>query len=876
MKKQILYIFLALFWVFSWESVSGQTSPTEKPIPVIDVKLQEHLSALDNDATEKVWVFFTDKKIQSHLKYQEALRQARQSLSEEAIERREKVKGPTNVVGFYDLPVPDEYIQDVLKVEGVVAHRTTTRWLNGISIEASPGAIAAIAKSPFVRRVKYVAQGERIVPPVLETEKRRVDPREMPTTLNYGFSYYQLEQINAIAAHERGFTGDGVRVLVLDTGFYTAHEAFPRSRIIAEYDFIFDDPVTSNQLGDDPNQHDHGTGTASIIGAAVDSKLYGPAYECDFLLAKTEDLRQEQPIEEDWYVAGLEWGEQLGADIASSSLGYNDWYEYADMDGNTAVTSVAADMAVGLGMVVATAAGNYSFAQPNWTHIVAPGDADSVITVGAVSSTGTIASFSLQGPTADGRMKPEVVARGVSTSFATTNTTVSYGSGNGTSFATPLVAGAAAQVLQAHQDWPPMLVREALMQTADNADSPDNSYGWGIINVMEAITYSLVEDIKIRVTAGDGSGALPAPGEPGYLSASITNNRVLPVQSISVEVESSSPLLQLESNTLTWNPLDGGNSAVSSNTIPVTVDSLFNPGMTLPFQVVVTATYDDYIFRDTLQVNGTLGSARILVADLDIHQQSAPQIVDDLISQGIAVEYTTTLSGETLSDYDGVFVSLGSGFESHALTMEEGAQLAEYLLGGGNLFLEGDKTWTVDQQTDVHPYFHVTGVDFDLIAESLTGVPDSPVDGHTYQLVDSEDYQFHIGEIMPTENARAWLAMPEFGENVLIAFSNQTYNTIASGFDFGGIQKMPDYGTPRIELMQAILNHLGIYFYLLKGDLNYDKNLDVTDVLYLISSVLENPDAANERDQYVGDFNGDGEVSPADVQSLTRYILAKQ
>ena len=210
----------------------------------------------------------------------------------------------------------------------------------------------------------------------------------------------------------------------------------------------------------------------------------GPAYRASFLLAKTEILDQEIEMEEDHYVRALEWGEARGADIASSSLGYTDWYTWENMDGNTAVTTVAVDIAISLGMIVITAAGNDNL--NNWGHIIAPADAHDVISVGAVDNTGLIASFSSRGPSYDNRIKPEVCARGVSTACASGDG-VSYTSSSGTSLSTPLVAGATAVLLSARPTWTPMMVREALMKTASQPDSPDNVYGYGIIDIWEAI-----------------------------------------------------------------------------------------------------------------------------------------------------------------------------------------------------------------------------------------------------------------------------------------------------------------------------------------------------------------------------------------------------
>ena len=146
---------------------------------------------------------------------------------------------------------------------------------------------------------------------------------------------------------------------MLDAGFRTSHEVFREARLIAQWDFVNNDGDVSQDLGD-PNDYSdaHGTATWSILGGYRPGQLVGPAYGAEFLLAKTESEKFERPVEEDYWVAGIEWAESLGAEVVSSSLGYTDWYTFADMDGRTAVTTRAANRAAGLGVVVVNAAGN--------------------------------------------------------------------------------------------------------------------------------------------------------------------------------------------------------------------------------------------------------------------------------------------------------------------------------------------------------------------------------------------------------------------------------------------------------------------------------------------------------------------------------------
>ncbi|HJL63257.1 MAG TPA: S8/S53 family peptidase [Candidatus Marinimicrobia bacterium] len=435
--------------------------------------------SFETAAAGKMWVYFTNK---------DNFSQDKIMLDDKTIERRQKM-GITNT--WYDRPVTENYIT-ALEQLGAIIHRKS-RWLNAVSVTADEGALNAISALPIVKKII----------PVAVYKKKKLGLNDEPllrkTTFSdssfYGYAWEQIAQINCHTAHQAGYTGQGVRVLILDTGFNTERSVFDSLTIIDEWDFINDDGNTANENNDVSNQHNHGTLVFSTLAGYDPGNLIGPAFDSEFLLAKTEDVPNESQVEEDNYVAALEWGEQLGADVMSSSLGYLDWYSYCDMDGNTGVTTIAVDIAISLGMLCVTSAGNWGTAEPPpnpcdtlYYYISAPADADSVISVGAVNSEGEIASFSSHGPTYDGRIKPEVCARGVSTWGVNANSD-SYRTASGTSLSAPLVSGAAAVILSAHPDWTPMEVREAMMMTADNANSPDNDYGYGLIDVMAAIDY---------------------------------------------------------------------------------------------------------------------------------------------------------------------------------------------------------------------------------------------------------------------------------------------------------------------------------------------------------------------------------------------------
>ena len=339
--------------------------------------------------------------------------------------------------------------------------------------------------------------------------------------INYGGSEAQMNQINCIAAHELGFHGQGVRVLYIDTGYDLTHEAFDSLNLIYQYDFINDDLNTTNETDEEieNSQDNHGTLCLSVLGGFKEGSLIGPAYKSEFLLAKTEIVAEEIQAEEDNFVAALEWGEQNGADIAVSSLGYSDWYEYEDMDGNTAVTTIAVDIAASLGVLCVNSAGNSGNSQ--WNYITAPADADSVISVGQLIWMEIL----YLAPRANlVRLKPEFVLWG-NTYCVRSNTLSDYRTASGTSLSSPLVGGAAAVILSANFNLTAMQIREVLMNTGSNSANPDTSLGYGVINVVDAINYSYEMKLDKKIITVEDfiiSEIYPNPFNP-HLNIQLTN-----------------------------------------------------------------------------------------------------------------------------------------------------------------------------------------------------------------------------------------------------------------------------------------------------------------------------------------------------------------
>ena len=463
----------AILLASSATQIAAQTNPPQTPQAKIHASLERVLATSGQDRPVKAWVLFrSDKGIETPAAYQNAIKDLHSTYDPRAIERRQLRRARSGIFDLADVPVPPEYVEAVRAAGADV--RVISRWVNGVSAWATQEQIERIASLPFVEKIQPVRRGRSIDPiDVAVSAQAGPAPSDAGSLGFYGEAAAQLGEINLIALHDQGFTGSDVRIGVLDTGFKRTHVAFNEPGhevdIIAEYDFINDDPVTSYEPGDPGSQHRHGTLILGTLGAYRPNELVGAAYDASFILCKTEDTSGEYEQEEDFYVAGLEFIEANGGDVATSSLSYLDWYTQEDLDGLTAVTTIAVNTATANGLHCCTAASNNGHdSDPSTSHLGAPADALGVITVGAAYSNGSIASFSSDGPTADGRVKPELLARGVDTRTVSTSDDFAYINADGTSLSTPLVAGAVACLVQAHPEWTVEQMRTRLFESAED------------------------------------------------------------------------------------------------------------------------------------------------------------------------------------------------------------------------------------------------------------------------------------------------------------------------------------------------------------------------------------------------------------------------
>ena len=396
-------------------------------------------------------------------------------LSKKSIERR---KRQGLEIDSTDLPVCKKYV-DAIRKKGVHV-LVTGKWDNFVTVSCNDSMlIAEIAGLPFVRSTERVWRGVA----KRASERDSLINKPLRTDSLYGPAITQIKMSHADRLHEAGFKGQGMTIAVIDAGFHNVDkiEAMKNINILGTRDFV-------NPEADIYAESSHGMSVLSCMAMNQPNVMIGTAPEASYWLLRSEDEYSENLVEQDYWAAAIEFADSVGVDLVNTSLGYYSFddpaknYRYRDLNGHYALMSREAAKAADKGIVVVCSAG-YS-GSGSWKKITPPGDAENVITVGAVNKYGVLAPFSSVGNTADGRVKPDVVAVGLGSDVMGTDGNLRHA--NGTSFSSPIMCGMVACLWQACPELTAKEIIELVRRSGDRAVFPDNIYGYGIPDLWKA------------------------------------------------------------------------------------------------------------------------------------------------------------------------------------------------------------------------------------------------------------------------------------------------------------------------------------------------------------------------------------------------------
>ncbi len=474
------------------------------------------LCVIDAQSTElpkRHFVFLQPEQL-SAVELDRALDQVANTLTERSLERRRKVISREPPIRRCDLPISAERISAIEATGCKVV--LALRYLRAVSVEGSEEALTEVKRLSYVRGIRPVHAEKSLIYrqdrlskgknnlSFLQKSESKISTVQLGSGIHqidngfnndlwaidnaddYGVTWTQLSQVNVPRAHDLGYRGEGIIIGMQDTGFDNLeHDCFEYLDIVGAYDFVNGD----DNVGDegDHGVGRHGTMTLSVVAGLDSGQYIGVAPDARFVLAKTENTESERPVEEDYWVAGLWYHDSLGVDVVSSSLSYREWYEYEDRDGRTGIATRAADSAAAAGMVIVNSMGNTGNQEYPDTKMGIPSDGRSVIAVGGVRADSSYWYLSSQGPTYDGRIKPDVVTLGAGVYTAYNIGNSRYSPRSGTSFSCPMVAGIAGLILQANSALTPEQVMNIIHETSSNAEAPDTLTGYGVVNAYAAV-----------------------------------------------------------------------------------------------------------------------------------------------------------------------------------------------------------------------------------------------------------------------------------------------------------------------------------------------------------------------------------------------------
>lgn len=457
-------------------------------------------------APDTYWVQFTDKDATPY-----SLSQPEQFLSQRAMDRR---AAQGIAYDALDLPVDPAYIETVLAA-GEVDLLNRSKWFNAITIRTTDqNALAAIQGLPFIQAIRSTGSNMATRPTRDKFQALAGVPDRDGEPESYGQSFLQIAMLNGHQLHALGAQGQGMLIGVLDSGFDGVDSSLAFQHVRDRDGFrLTRDFVTHD--GDVYADHWHGRSVLSCMAGRLDGQLLGTAPEADYVLLRTEDVFSEYPVEEDNWISGAELADSLGCDVLNTSLGYTTFddstmdHSYADLDGQTLRMSIAANIASRKGMIPVQSAGNSGAS--DWYYISAPADAIDILSVGAVGDVENHAWFSSHGPSADGRVKPDVCAMGWGAVVLRSDTD-SVTHANGTSFSSPILAGLVACLWQLHPQRNASEIMAAVRQSASFFTAPNDSLGYGVPDFAAAHAWlEMMTAVPEEVVRPDFIRAFPVP-----------------------------------------------------------------------------------------------------------------------------------------------------------------------------------------------------------------------------------------------------------------------------------------------------------------------------------------------------------------------------
>ncbi|MDA8650580.1 S8 family serine peptidase [Flavobacteriaceae bacterium] len=426
---------------------------------------------------QDAWVFFADKE-----NVQASLDNPLLILTQESLDRKALHEV---VIDERDVPVNEAYIAAVKSSTGITVW-AKSKWMNCVYVQGTLADIEALTDLSYVVGVEYADKDLNFPNPLPVVDKFELENQSQRIEYDYGAAANQIEMISGDFLHQEDFTGEGMIVAVMDSGFPNfennpgyAH-VMANNRLLGTYDFF-------SRTTDVTGTGSHGSSTTSDIGGYVENQFVGTAPNASFYLFRTEYGPSENPREEAWWVEALERADSLGVDVVNTSLGYQAYdnahydHSYEDLDGQTTFAARGANLAYEKGMLLVTSGGNQG---NSFGTVATPADAIGILAVGAVNAGGNYVSFSSRGPTVDGRVKPDVMAQGQSAAVLTTTGAVDFS--NGTSFSAPIIAGAVACLWQVRPETKNFELMEIIRQSAHLYQNPTPQMGYGIPNFESA------------------------------------------------------------------------------------------------------------------------------------------------------------------------------------------------------------------------------------------------------------------------------------------------------------------------------------------------------------------------------------------------------